>query len=93
MLAIGLMLAPLAAGCGSSPGERSVAALPERVDYNFHVKPIISDRCLKCHGPDSAARKAGLRLDTPDGPRKVVRGRFFKLFGGSELAQWTSSTS
>jgi hypothetical protein len=37
MLAIGLMLAPLGAGCGPSPGERSVAALPERVVYDFHV--------------------------------------------------------
>src|SRR5688572_5334554 len=86
MLAIRLMLGSLAAGCGPAPGEWSVGALPERVDYNFHVKPIISDRCLKCHGPDSGARKANLRLDTPDGPRTVLRGRYLRLFGASELA-------
>lgn len=56
----------LAQGCGR-PGPQ-VADLPDRVDYNFHVKPILSDRCFKCHGPDDAVRQAGLRLDTEDGP-------------------------
>lgn len=42
-------------------------ALPEIVDYNFHIKPIISDRCYTCHGPDENTREADLRLDTPDG--------------------------
>ena len=43
------------------------SALPERVDYNFHIKPILSDRCFTCHGPDPNTREAGLRLDTPEG--------------------------
>ncbi len=37
--------------------------LPEVVDFNFHIKPILSDRCFKCHGPDANSREAGLRLD------------------------------
>ena len=41
--------------------------LPAKVDYNFHVKPILSDRCFACHGPDEAKRGAGLRLDTEEG--------------------------
>jgi hypothetical protein len=43
------------------------AGLPEKIDFNFHVKPILSDKCFLCHGPDAANRKAGLRLDTPEG--------------------------
>ena len=39
------------------------SALPEVVDFNYHVKPILSDRCYQCHGPDEKTRKAGLRLD------------------------------
>ncbi len=41
------------------------AALPERVDYNIHVKPVLSDKCFLCHGPDAARRAADLRLDVP----------------------------
>ncbi|MEO1261185.1 MAG: DUF1553 domain-containing protein [Bacteroidota bacterium] len=41
--------------------------LPAKIDYNFHVKPILSDRCFACHGPDEAKRGADLRLDTKEG--------------------------
>ena len=41
--------------------------LPEVMDYNFHIKAILSDRCYKCHGPDDNARKAEFRLDLEEG--------------------------
>jgi hypothetical protein len=39
------------------------ARLPEQIDFNFHIKPILSDRCFACHGPDANSREADLRLD------------------------------
>src|SRR5256885_17269449 len=39
------------------------AADPATVDYTRDIKPILSDRCYACHGPDAAKRKAKLRLD------------------------------
>ena len=37
--------------------------LPDQVDFNFHIKPILADRCYKCHGPDENTREANFRLD------------------------------
>jgi hypothetical protein len=37
------------------------------IDYNIHIRPILSDKCFVCHGPDAAKREAGLRLDTETG--------------------------
>lgn len=36
--------------------------LPEKLDFNIHVKPILSDKCFLCHGPDKASQKADLQL-------------------------------
>ncbi|MEM8484302.1 MAG: PSD1 and planctomycete cytochrome C domain-containing protein [Bacteroidota bacterium] len=42
---------------------RAYRDLPDQVDFNFDVQPILSDRCYACHGPDENAREADLRLD------------------------------
>ncbi len=39
----------------------------DEVNFNFDVKPILSDKCYTCHGPDDKARKANLRLDIESG--------------------------
>lgn len=48
--------------------ESSVAAeeIPDVVSYNFNIRPILSDKCFKCHGPDANKRQANLRLDIPE---------------------------
>ncbi len=62
-----LMLSVLS--CRPSMPEDVVQAyeeLPEHIDYNIHVKPILSDKCFICHGPDKAKVKAGLQLHAPE---------------------------
>jgi hypothetical protein len=44
----------------------TAATAGDRPQYNRDVRPILAENCFACHGPDSAARKAGLRLDRRD---------------------------
>ncbi len=58
------------------------ADLPEEVDFNFHIRPILSDRCYSCHGPDEASRKAGLRLDVEETAfNKLESGKYALVKG------------
>ena len=54
--------------CDSRAKTAASTTSVEKIDFNSHVRPILSDRCFACHGPDSnKGREAGLRLDTFDG--------------------------
>src|SRR5881398_2878762 len=50
----------------------SDAAGTARVEFNRDIRPILSENCFACHGPDRAQRKANLRLDQR--PAAMERG-------------------
>jgi hypothetical protein len=72
--------------------------LPDVVSYNFHIRPILSDKCFKCHGPDISKQQAGLRLDHAEfayAPLTEMKGAFAIVPGKpeeSELFKRISST-
>ena len=71
-LCLGLFAAPL---CGA-------------VDFNRDVRPLLSDRCFACHGPDGAKRQAGLRLDSFEGATaKLKSGRRAIVPGNPRLSE------
>ena len=55
-------------------GLLSVAALADNpVRFNRDIRPIMSDTCFRCHGPDKHSRMAGFRLDIRDEALKPRR--------------------
>lgn len=64
--------------------------IPDIVSYNYHIRPILSDKCFACHGPDANKRQAGLRLDIMDSayaPLKETKGAFAIVPGKPELSE------
>ena len=60
--------------CSENRGNRSSQATNKgQIDFNYHVKPILSDKCFACHGPDVKKRQADFRLDTEEGAFKALK--------------------
>jgi len=64
------------------PRPSSVVSRPSDIDFNRAIRPILSNNCYSCHGPDSAKRKAHLRLDRPEDALAALRSGGFAIVPG-----------
>ena len=48
-----------------------LAVAQNKIDFQRNIRPILSDNCFQCHGPDSKTRMAGLRLDQKEAVLEV----------------------
>ena len=94
MMRFFLLLLPLLLILGCSPDKPAAVVeaesrLPDVVDYNYHIKPILSDRCYACHGPDGSAREANLRFDIEEEAMKQLEesGEFAIVPGNLRKSQ------
>jgi hypothetical protein len=76
-------------------GAQEPPLLPETVEFNRDIRPILADTCFKCHGKDAKDRKADLRLDTREGATaKLDEDRFAIVSGSSAMSEvWKRITT
>jgi len=73
--------------CGRADKNADTAVVSETISYNFHVRPLLSDKCFACHGPDANKRESGLRLDIEaeaKAPIKDAPGKYAIVPGSPE---------
>jgi len=56
----------------AAPADQAGPANSRPVDFSYQIRPLLSDRCFRCHGPDAGKRKAKLRLDMREGVLKKL---------------------
>jgi len=73
----------------------ALAAEPVSLTFNKDIRPVLSDKCFSCHGPDGKQRKGELRLDTRDGAYGKTKSGAVAIVPGdvTKSAVWARITA
>jgi uncharacterized protein DUF1553/uncharacterized protein DUF1549/cytochrome c len=83
-----VVLGALLADSASANPEQPAVSTPQTVDFNRVIRPILSENCYKCHGPDDGARKANLRFDVrAEALRPTKSGRIAIVPGAPQQSE------
>ena len=85
---IHVFLLVVAHSCAATLGQSQ----DTKINFNRDIRPLLSDRCFHCHGPDEEDRKAGLRLDRRDGDEGALNALSPNDVAGSELYKRITSS-
>jgi len=75
----------LIAGVVLAPAQKAAKA-PRKIDFNKDIRPILSENCFKCHGPDAKFIKGDLRLSDEKDAKKERDGEFAILPGNAKAS-------
>ena len=62
-----IWIVALASGGTAQQGAPAARSQSREIDFNWDIRPILSDNCFQCHGPSASSRQANMRLDIPEG--------------------------
>lgn len=90
-------LVPLLFGVGALLHAAGLDETTADLDFNRDIRPILSNHCFRCHGPDEAERAGGgangLRLDVPEGLREDLGGHFAVVPGRPDESELLARVS
>jgi hypothetical protein len=73
LLTVCVFVVTYISSCNHRNANNNAAGSEDVVSYNFQIRPILSDKCYNCHGPDANKRQAGLRLDIAEEAYKALQ--------------------